>query len=964
MAVGSPKETKELDEKSRADKIVTYGTGAEAIEILDQVQSGTLSVSVPEGTRIILAENEKTPPKLLNIILSIAKNSTELPWKATDGKQEKDAVVAIGDQVYQVNIEKIGEGENDYRVNIRKQAIVSADGNIVMAETPVLSTHLTLGATAADVRVEGQPIRNTRLGPVQAAAVKKIGAKLQEDAKKPGEPQKGALAVLGTGSGKSFVMAGITEAIGEGVYVVPDHTLATEMKGEIEKLQGQMGPTPQVFVNPSVKELEELLKDPVGKHIVLEARDKDFAQKAAMIKGKVVLIDESHQHTYKKKDLQVLKNLAANNSVVALTGTPTSSLREVFGNSVENVNILEVMKMGRMRFIHGSSEKIAAPKETRSLLLSSKIPRAAGTAQSINDAVVHKMQLRYYGGEGYLTKESGKESGYKDPATFLTNKENPTEADIQQAIDKAVKQNIRRISDRKNFIFSGDAENRKKLIDMHREIFSGTGNKAKLAQFQKEVAKLRQAEEIEARIKMWHQLDPVLSKLTVEKEKLETELKSARERKDDGSEYKITAALRQKSREITKRENEIHLRKRVQESVPLPKVDLKAEAELAQKKQIANALNTKILKLLYTSNPPSPKDPSDVDFEIMQRLGTLEKYLRDHPLPARDEKALTALKAVYDSFVKKFPDALPASQREKLLGLINSKVQLGAKGTISLINPEEINLAALGATYAVDAPAREQPADKQGAADKESLQIIEQLKLGLVMHVGSDERYATGISIPSVLSVQQMITREDDPLINAQLSVQLFGRIVRARDDIGTAMQVVSDLVPNSLYLTPLDLVTEQATELALAVDARQEEYFVNFTLMSMDSNPIFQDLVDAVVARVAAGEAQIPVVVKNADGDAFICWKQNAGDKDIHVKPLKPEDVKSFTFPNAGEEPVIKVSCMRGTACPKPEEGDYHRIYRILEGERHQLRKTPVAGVIPSEPALETVEKPRIRRE
>ena len=167
------------------------------------------------------------------------------------------------------------------------------------------------------------------------------------------------LAILGTGSGKSIVMAGIAQAVGKTVMIVPDKTLVDQQAKEVGDMHsaayvhGKKVEGPKVFTLDTLKDttdvdidwsaitkkgvidrsalkeedlgafrdkFTEVLEGEEYDQIVLQAEHPLFQIIAPRIKDAMVLIDESHRHTFKKEDAELLATLKKENSIFSLNG--------------------------------------------------------------------------------------------------------------------------------------------------------------------------------------------------------------------------------------------------------------------------------------------------------------------------------------------------------------------------------------------------------------------------------------------------------------------------------------------------------------------------------------------------------------------------------------------------------------------------------------------------------------------
>ena len=94
----------------------------------------------------------------------------------------------------------------------------------------------------------------------------------------------------------------------------------------------------------------EVLEGEEYDQIVLQAEHPLFQIIAPRIKDAMVLIDESHRHTFKKEDAELLATLKKENSILALTATPTSKLYEIFpGTPLDDLSLGGAIEIGTIR---------------------------------------------------------------------------------------------------------------------------------------------------------------------------------------------------------------------------------------------------------------------------------------------------------------------------------------------------------------------------------------------------------------------------------------------------------------------------------------------------------------------------------------------------------------------------------------------------------------------------------------
>ena len=725
-------------------QIIDYSQLVSVKTMIEDTSKGYF-LSDETGAKLIKEEQEQKNPNIYNVIKRMIEDSEAVTMKIEPGDTHPSMKVFMsdGNSVFQIKITAKDKDHGCFDVEISNQFSQDSSPNgspkgpiTQTAINKKFSTELrTMGIggdqkpiTKLVMKADNAEFDYGAIAPrqLQMSVIEKFG-----EAVKDGRAQQ--LAVMGTGSGKSFVMAGIAHAVGQGIYIVPDDDLAKEMHDDaVGKLLG----VDAVYASKlSVAEFSDALQ--THKHIILTANDPFFKKKAALIKDRVVLVDESHQHTFREYDMSTLKELKDNNSMLAVTGTPTGRLNVLFDKkSLVDVNVRTLMRQNLLRTVY--------PQEK------SHIPK---------DSMPRELIKGYFGRDSYQT--SG--IGYIDPTK---SKEMP---DV--AIDDAINRNKRRSLNEKNFIFSGDEDLKSETLKAYEQI--STGTYPGIDELQQEIRVLRRDAEIEARVALMVSMPGEVRN--------PSELRAIAEKK-------------------------------VGEGLP---VNLKEEIEHAQKSQIAQSINCKALGLVFND-----KGDGD-DYEVQFRFGndSLKKYLTEKKgfkLSAGSHAKMTD-QELGDFYRKKLADfvtGLPAEQRALYIDeVVKRAVELrkafdgGTDLKDAIISPELINLEELKAQYTTSA--------NKKTPKEESSAVLDRLRTGLVMHVASDKRYATGISIKSVLSEQQAITSDDDELNNVVDASQLHGRTIRNKDSIAQNSQYVMEGVQR--YFPLSSILADNSNELTKA---------------------------------------------------------------------------------------------------------------------------------------------------
>lgn len=852
------KENKRELMKKVNKQLNTYTTAVTAVHLMDKKTKGE-AVSAHEFNTILQEYKSFEEVSFARIVDRIINH----PVKNDKILQEKDKfVVHFGNMIYQVEVKSVRkptDGKVSSAIQILQTFEEKSDGGIdmkILKDSPIIT--ITSNASKEDAQAAcvaantddilyqvgvGREVvfvnGSRKPTELQIEAISKFSDNIGE-----GNPK--CLEVLGTGVGKSYIIAGIAQASSVSTYdeqsksdtptqtvmILPNINLAKE------SLKDALIPKEKIYLSKpgDIDKFEDQLRDP-GKLIVLLADDPEFHQKSERIKNRVVLMDESHEHTFNEKDLNNLMYLSENNVMLGLTGTPTSQLFRVLGESVMTYDVRWAMDHGHIRQCCLETDATALDDED----------------------LIRKAVLAYFGRDEYLEKGPGVESideTKRNIKVLKTTFSDKTEEEIEIiAIDNAIKKNRLHGIEQKNFLFNGDNKFRETVLNAYEKIVKGQYNPAKLIDLQEEIADMRKEKEVEARVKIIQALHP---------EKMAEDIRVV-----------------------------------VASAVDKPRVDLKQEALAGQKKQIADTINAHALKILLTDDKDIYKNTKVEDIEKIMRTGDfnpqeygaklvkksdefIEESLKNIAPKLQDPQRsayIAQIKSVVESLQNHIPqknidDGLAQSdeiQLDKLHASYTSdtseleKFQL-QKETTKRFNAYVLQLFDPTLTFGqceaiLSSPDREMKLKKladnpintnkllkfqddfikeeiseeaienrmrlltdtankfkknQGmesvllATDQMNLgslgieyaaNQLDQLRTGLIMHLGSDRTLSTGISIQSVLSVQQIIKTEDDDLNDPLYATQAFGRAVRNKDRAALLYQGVKSGVKRFVKL-------------------------------------------------------------------------------------------------------------------------------------------------------------------
>ncbi|WP_454780268.1 DEAD/DEAH box helicase family protein [Legionella sp. WA2022007384] len=752
------------------DDLKDYTDTVAAVHLLKEVVTNGAVITVGSAKKLIDVENSKKEPKIGNIVKAILAQAgkpgeSKSQWVEEDSKLHLEAAITIGGAVYTVDMiyDGLHDDKQEYTVNITSKLNAEVSrGKLFFDPTQAASVKLIYDKEGDLHAVTKKGLSVETKSFIPHAYQTEILAKFCNSLKK-GEEQR--LAVMGTGSGKSIVMAGIAQAVGRTVMIVPDKTLVDQQSLETQKMLGAgvvngNTHTPNVFTLETLKRnvdvdwdspLTELdiqsIKEYFAKviaddssvehfdQIILQAEHPLFKFIAGEIKDSMVLIDESHRHTFNEEDAQILQGLKERNSILALTATPTSKLYDLFsGEPLDDLSLGAAIELGTIRPIH---------------------PEVAYLAEKdlVTEAVLH------YFDDYYLTEGM---NGYTDPVELKEQiKKKHTGIGDNLAEEMAIEQalEMNRIRCQRNMAFSDDKATREKVAATYQKIANGDG--ATIEQYQAKVAELRRDSEIEAKLQLAKKFNGAIAKTTIE------------------------------------------------QGVPVRAVDLKMDIDKEQQKDIQRTINSFALALVFNEKP--------TDLAEKDRTHKLEEYVKDwdqhivkYKIKNDDihEMFLSKLQGCEGKSRIKLNEALsklgapisklPAEQKDAITKLIldraeeivaNIKTSQPIADIVAKAAP--VDLKALKATEnyasAIDMGTKQSSIDDQ----------LAQIEVGLRTHIVADQVIATGVSIRDILNVQ--IINTNSPVIESDINVingilsgpQATGRCVRNKDVSARAQQYI-----------------------------------------------------------------------------------------------------------------------------------------------------------------------------
>ncbi len=537
---------------------------------------------------------------------------------------------------------------------------------------------------------------------------------------------KEQLLVYATGTGKSFVIVTPAIAQGEGIYVVPDATMAKQLKDDIKFLDEDLkeGDIRTSLSASKGQEAEHL----DAKHLII-TKD-DLERFTPHLQDKTLYLDEAHLIAPDT----INQLLEQDNTVLAVTATPTRELNEIFGEAIAEIN---------MNF---ALEELKAFRKIETDL----IIHAADS--NVEDRVLDLL-ADYYGKvtflqEDNLSEEAAKNGGKPRFLDLHDAKDMPEFSTLgpTQLIDAVVEHNELRRSETMNMAFSKSPELIDALTKGYQGVFDGTYERMD------ELAERVTEQRTEMRIK--------------ETLKLETELLHP-----DASPYVPNNI------DLDSPDTQKHFAHLIEKSTVTAE-DLQDEAQTTLKQQIANNINRQTIGLLRENTPTNEMRKMEINGQLEDLLdrfsGTPDP--RDtraqrvqHTMEARDDDSpFTHIAALLE----------PATKKDDILADIENKDYSSL-----LLKADDIDLSRVpDAVYAAHVPEDD---------EEKASELAERFKQGKITHLVNDSKLVAGFSNPDVMSVQRNVdTILEDAVTRA---TQMLGRPIRAKDGVAFASEHVSE---------------------------------------------------------------------------------------------------------------------------------------------------------------------------
>lgn len=872
-------------------QVSNYVDALLALEVLDK-QQNLETVSITTAAKIIEFHNNLDYP---STYLEFIRDFANAPKDGITLNPDDPFTVQIGQAVYQakVVVKKNDESKKEEKeVHIQRQVVQQSDGTFALWSIDKPTVVVKFGpeqrgkAPDFEVCIDNRSIfkhGNPRPNDLQRAVIGTFGEKLSSG-------KNAQLAIMGTATGKSFVLAGITHATGAGIFVVPDDALFDEMKDTVKMLHGEET-ADKVKKSTNFKTLDDFKTALIAhEHIILLANDPDFAGKAALITGKVVVVDESHQHVYTKTSKDTLQKLKNNNVLLAVTGTPNKALKEVMGMPMVDINVHTAMDRGYVRQVDILEKRISTDNLMTSLINS------------------------YFARETYWQKGVGVISVEGKNGLKEKIKAGMSEDD---AIDLAINVNCERCIMQKNFFFSNNYDHVVQAMATYDKIRSGTYERQ--AELQGLIARERLENEVAERARLIKALHPNEADNVVNIKALE---QVARKK-----------AITVNQGQFSRKEYTLSLKNAVFNQIQ--PVDLANEIKDAQRKQIATTMNAVVLAALFGGHY--------TDYEKKQRDGEIAEYLEKQidyrkwkeNIVSPDMSAKIS-KIIQHTFPALTPD-VKTQYHEQLRGLsFKLMSQICLKGSLNggdLFSTKDIDLEKLKAEYTCWAL-------KGKKQKKPSSFMLDALRAGLTMHVASD-KYTTGISIKSVMSTQQSITNQRD-LSDSETVSQLQARNIRDKDRGAFNSQIVDDSVPETSYFKLSDVFAPNSGELMIAFDNPQDENYQNHRGMREPSS--IMDDKDLNESQAQLPPQSMPQRVSIYDQATTIITDRLSLKKDASQTsggaPQTHEDDQSQT-PEEEEKELQRSQGEREEINPYPASSAYDRATSTIIDRGEALERT-----------------------
>jgi superfamily II DNA or RNA helicase len=830
--------------KRLAEELQDYTDTVAAIHLLKRESSGECCVSVACAEDIMKGINLRQKPKLGDMVKEILKRAgqpgaDEAKWVQQEGQWILEAVIALDGAVYHTRF-IAGETKDNvthYDVQILSE-LAQKDtqverGKLYFNTEHQATIHLLVNKTGEFEELEAV----TRKGLVVKADSftpypfqNETLAKYYESLKRGNNSR---LAVMGTGAGKSIIMAGIAQAVGSTVMIVPDKTLVNQQVSEVKKMldsstyakdkpvektnvftfeSGQTlfdfeekTPENQGAIRAYFRTILDQTSNPRYHQIVLEASHPAFHLFAEELNDQMVLIDESHEHTFSARSTAMLKEIAERNAVLALTATPTSRLYEIFpGEPVDNLSLGVAMQIGKARPVKPEVTYV----ESQDML---------------KQAVV-----QYYN-DYYLTSDA---DGYVDPVKIKVELRSRklqasyplTESEISniekqiehEAIDTALHAN--RVRMQRNMGFSDSKQLRKKLTTVYQKIANGDAEI--LAEYGDPIAEARREAEISARLEMQMRLHP-----------------------------QISADKIQSSRES------------IAASVSVPQIDLPKEIAAAQIHDIRRTINSYAL-LLALGEKPDKIAAADRTHKLGSQMKAYDGVLLHHAQDkVRQERIALCHTKTRKSMEKMLIEMIPKPVFESLgskeARVIRRLILDRAQAIVEKVKNEEpisrlvlsehsipetdLEILRLNNHYA-------RVIDEHSSQQEKALALAE-IEVGIRTHIVSDHTFATGVSIKEILNVQMLhpyshqVETSPYAINGTMASSQATGRCVRDSDSKGRVQQFIDrQYEGKGLITTVEDIIHPESEPRVKKVLSQRDMHRMSFRTdqLRMIENPEF----------------------------------------------------------------------------------------------------------------------------
>lgn len=763
-------------------KLASYVKSWTAYALLTQSMTGEETVTQPEFKELFeqlktVKGNKLTVADLIKGIIDTANSRPEaIQWKKEDKTDVlfKDLVISFSGVVFTVTLKKIND--EDYTVDIK--GALKREDDILVFNPPKLAAgetkihYNTDGTYLIDAgyhipMIDSHHAKPPR--PLQLNAVRSYAIAINEKRADPAQ-----LALLGTGTGKSFVIASAAEAVGSSVIVLPTPELASEMLNDamMRKLyagkmqdqiitlscaeesveikaygaiNGEGISPPYVVLAQDIKnkdDFERLLKrDDV--HIILSASDSRFHDFIPLVKNKLLLIDETHQHAYTAEQAKTLEEVCQNNATLGLTGTPTGHLFNAFkDHACVEFNLGNAMKAGLLRSL-----------DYQDLSLSS-----TQTSDFVDAAILSYFNPVYLnaGDPGYRP--------LKKPAT------------LEDVLQNFLPPN------QKAMIFS---DKQSVLIEIQNTLLSieSATLAPEKAAFYAATIRERRIEALKKQLDINHvsyteeELEAAIPEVDLQKELIRTRVKAIK-----NTVFSYALSLLFKSEDRQKFSSLLR-------SHGLTESYLLAQAKYTPLNNPED-LQSRIDNLVELNTLPEPY------------LSELKTMIKD-TTQALDDKIKTTQPSTMADVSRIFNQDLSTSLKTS----INQVLEENPSPTVITIQME--------------------------SKDEDVKQHLAELKYGLASIALSDQRWATGVSIEDVLTsiiVNTRLNFKEHNAVCAPLgAAQAVGRAVRNKDLRGSATMISSADIPRELIYTVEQILAldsgEQSKKILAAWDNAREKY-------------------------------------------------------------------------------------------------------------------------------------------